>query len=83
MTSNRSLNQRPGIPEKLKRDVLVEAGHRCAIPTCKATTTEIAHIIPWNVVKKHEFSNLIALCPNCHDRYDKKEGDRSKIDYCL
>ncbi len=34
------------VPTEVKRAVLVEAGHRCAIPTCRATTTEIAHIVP-------------------------------------
>ncbi len=54
----------------------MEAGHRCAIPTCKATTTEIAHIVPWEKVREHTFENLIALCPNCHTRFDKGEIDR-------
>ena len=68
------------IPEQLKRDVLVESGHRCAIPTCKQTPVEIAHIVPWETVKEHTFDNLIALCPNCHDRYDKKhEIDRKAM----
>lgn len=68
------------IPEQLKRDILVEAGHRCAIPTCKQTPVEIAHIIPWETVKEHTFDNLIALCPNCHDKYDKKhEIDRKAM----
>jgi hypothetical protein len=31
---------------------------------------EIAHITPWAKVKKHEFNNLIALCPTCHTRFD-------------
>lgn len=61
---------RPAIPAELKRAVLVEAGHRCAIPTCRAETTEIAHIVPWEKVKEHTFDNLIALCPTCHTRYD-------------
>ncbi|MFI9848391.1 HNH endonuclease [Nonomuraea sp. NPDC051941] len=61
---------RPAIPSELRRRVLIEAGHRCAIPTCRATPVEIAHIIPWSKVKKHEFKNLIALCPTCHARYD-------------
>jgi hypothetical protein len=59
---------------------LVEAGHRCAIPSCRATTTEIAHIIPWAETKDNSFENLIALCPNCHTRYDqKKEIDHRSI----
>ena len=70
---------RPAIPAKLKRDVLVEAGHRCAIPTCKATTTEIAYIVPWETVREHTFENLIALCPNCHTRFDRGEVDRRSM----
>lgn len=31
---------------------------------------EIAHITPWAKVKRHEFKNLIALCPTCHTRFD-------------
>ena len=72
---------RPEVPAGLKRAVLVEAGHRCAIPTCRATTTEIAHIKQWAKVKKHSFENLIALCPNCHTRFDqKKEIDKKSME---
>ncbi|NTU49694.1 MAG: HNH endonuclease [Desulfobulbaceae bacterium] len=71
---------REAIPADIKRAVLVEAGHRCAIPTCRATTTEIAHIIPWAETQDHSFENLIALCPNCHTRFDqKKEIDRLAV----
>jgi HNH endonuclease len=71
---------RDTIPVDVKRAVLVEAGHRCAIPTCRATTTEIAHIIPWAETQDSAFVNLIALCPNCHTRFDqKKEIDRLSI----
>ncbi|MGW1789715.1 HNH endonuclease [Streptomyces tubercidicus] len=62
--------KRPAIPRELRRHVLIEAGHRCAIPTCRATPVEVAHIIPWAKVKKHEFKNLITLCPTCHTRFD-------------
>jgi hypothetical protein len=68
------------IPADVKRAVLVEAGHRCAIPTCRATTTEIAHIVPWAETQDNSFENLIALCPNCHTRFDqKKEMDRKAV----
>ena len=67
---------RPSIPLPLKREVLLEAGHRCAIPTCQHPTTELAHIVPYAKVKEHKFENLIALCPNCHTRFDKEEIDR-------
>lgn len=71
---------RPKIPADIKRVVLIEAGHRCAIPTCRQTTTEIAHIEPWERVKKHEPDNLIALCPNCHTRFDKGEIDKKSTE---
>jgi hypothetical protein len=71
---------RETIPAEVKRAVLVEAGHRCALPTCRATTTEIAHIVPWAESQDNSFENLIALCPNCHTRFDqKKEIDRLAI----
>ncbi|MBW8794695.1 MAG: HNH endonuclease [Streptomyces sp.] len=62
--------KRDAVPRDLRRRVLVEAGHRCAIPTCRATPVEIAHIEPWRKVRRHEFENLIALCPTCHTRFD-------------
>ena len=71
---------RDAIPADIKRAVLVEAGHRYAIPTCRATTTEIAHIVPWAETQDNSFENLIALCPNFHARFDqKKEIDRKSI----
>ncbi len=72
--------RRDAVPAEVKRAVLVEAGHRCAIPTCRATTTEIAHIVPWADTEDNSFENLIALCPNCHSRFDqKKEIDRLAV----
>ncbi len=71
---------RESIPADVKRAVLVEAGHRCAIPTCRATTIEIAHIVPWATSHDNSFENLIALCPNCHTRFDqKKDIDRISV----
>lgn len=57
----------------------MEAGHRCAIPTCKNTPIEIAPIDPWSKVKEHAFENLIALCPTCHAQYDRGDIDRQSI----
>lgn len=68
---------RSAIPERLKREVLVEAGHRCGI--CREPSYDIAHIEPWSKVKAHTFDNLIALCPNCHRRADRGEIDRQSL----
>lgn len=67
---------RPPIPAEIRRRVLVEAGHRCAIPTCRYIEVDVHHIVPWAECKAHEYDNLIALCPNCHRRAGKGEIDR-------
>ncbi|AWN30616.1 hypothetical protein DKG71_34970 [Streptomyces sp. NEAU-S7GS2] len=67
---------RPAIPSALDRRVRVEAGHRCAIPVCRVPVIEIAHIRPWAQVRRHEFENLIALCPTCHTLFDRGHIDR-------
>lgn len=52
-------------PETSERDVLVEAGHRCAIPTCRQFPVQIQHI---EEPAADEPDNLIALCSSCHER---------------
>ena len=71
--------ERPAIPAELRRKVLVEAGHRCAIPTCRHIEVDVHHIVPWEQCKKHEYENLIALCPNCHRRADEEDIDRKSL----
>src|SRR5437879_5881813 len=71
--------KRPPIPGDLERALLIECGHRCAIPACRQVPVELAHIIPWSRCKTHMFENMIALCPTCHTRYDKGEIDRKSM----
>lgn len=73
------MGERDAIPAEVKRRILVEAGHRCAIPTCRHIEVEIHHIIPWSQCQTHEYANLIALCPNCHRRADHGEIDRKSL----
>lgn len=70
---------RPAIPSEIRRAVLVEAGHRCSIPRCSHPDVDVHHITPWEVCQRHEYSNLIALCPNCHRRAHKGEIDRKSL----
>lgn len=74
-----AVENRPAIPTLLERRVLMESGHRCAIPTCSYPTVEIHHIVPWEKCKEHTYDNLIALCPNCHSRADRGEIDRKSL----
>jgi hypothetical protein len=64
-----------GVLRARKRMALVEAGHRCAIPTCRHPTSEIAHIEPESESHDDSFENLIALCPKCQ----KKEIDAQSM----
>ena len=64
-----------GVLMARKRMALVEAGHRCAIPTCRHPTTETAHILAESESDDESFANLIALCEKCQ----KKEIDRQSI----
>jgi hypothetical protein len=59
---------------EVKRMVLVAAGHRCAVPTCRHPTTEIAHIVPESQGHDDLFEKLFALRPNCHARYKRNLG---------
>jgi len=73
------MNNRRTIPAALVREVKMESGHRCAIPTCKQTPLDLHHIVPWETCQKHEFDNLIALCPTCHRRAHDGDIDRKSI----
>jgi hypothetical protein len=73
------MDGRPPIPADIRRRVLVEAGHRCAIPTCRYIEVDVHHIIPWAQCQAHEYDNLIALCPNCHRRADAGDIDRKSL----
>lgn len=64
---------------ELRRRVLVESGHRCAIPTCRHIEVDVHHIVSWEKRKEHKYENLIALCPNCHKRADENKIDRKSL----
>lgn len=72
---------RPPIPRPLRRKVKEEAGHRCAIITCRAFfSVDVAHIVPYEKVQEHAFENLILLCKNCHWLFDQGQIDRQSIE---
>ena len=72
-------DSRTTISAELRRRVFVEAGHRCAIPTCRFIEIEVHHIVPWEQCKNHEYENLIALCPNCHTMVHNEKIDRKSL----
>ena len=62
-------NNRPAIPIAIRREVLFEARHHCAV-CCNPLPLEQAHVIPWKESHEHSVADLIALCANCHSRAD-------------
>jgi len=71
---------RQKIPHNIRSDVLVEAGYRCAVPTCRGILAiDIHHIVPVKEGGPNELFNLIALCPTCHALYERGVIDKTAI----
>lgn len=71
---------RGAIPRPVQRHVRIEAGHRCAIPTCRGTSgLEIHHIREYAKGGGHTVENLILLCAVCHARITAGEIDRESV----
>lgn len=58
---------RPKVPRNTKRDLISEAGGKCANPGCPNKLIEIHHIKEWHIYKTHDETHMIAICPSCHD----------------
>ena len=70
---------RPPIPSELKRQILMESGFQCAIPSCRKRHPQIHHIVAYSEHQEHKHKNLIALCPEHHDMADRGEIDRRSL----
>jgi hypothetical protein len=66
------LRERKNLPPKTRTFLLTESGYRCAVPTCRGILALDMHHI-WEVAKggSDDPSNLIALCPTCHNLYHR------------
>jgi hypothetical protein len=61
-------------PTAVRRQLLVEARHRCAI--CKGTSAfEFHHIIEFSVLKHYDTNHMLLLCATCHRRCGNGEID--------
>lgn len=55
------------IPPATRQLVLLEAGYKCANPSCRhILTLELHHIVWVKDSGGNDPENLVALCPNCH-----------------
>jgi hypothetical protein len=66
------------IPTKIRRTLLVEATHRCAI--CSGTSSlDFHHIIEYSQINHHDPIHMIVLCANCHRRCTIGEIDQKAV----
>lgn len=63
--------KRPSLPQAVRREVLIEASYRCAVPRCLTALAIDVHHIDENS-SNNEPANLIALCPTCHAAFHRK-----------
>lgn len=67
-------------PQDVQLKVLIEAGYRCAVPTCRnILAIDIHHIVEVAKGGRNEPSNLIALCPMCHALYHRGTYSKEAI----
>lgn len=69
---------RKKIDENIKRRLYAESMGRCMNPKCQkelfvgdGDIAEKAHIIAYCDTEDNSFENLLILCPNCHEKFDK------------
>lgn len=58
---------RSQVPKGTARRLRKEAGGKCANPGCPVIRTQLHHIKPWAIYQSHDGSDMIAVCPSCHD----------------
>src|SRR4051812_29981280 len=70
--------ERKNLSLKLRTIVLTESGYRCAVPTCRnILALDMHHIWEVSAGGTDDPSNLIALCPNCHNLYHRGTSART------
>lgn len=62
-------------PVGVRRDLLVESGHACAICREKAPSN-FHHMLEWSKIKQHNPAHMLHLCGTCHDRCGNGQIDR-------
>ena len=61
------MTKRKHIPQSVRQTALIEAGYRCAVPTCRTILAiDLHHIVEVSEGGGNDISNLLALCPTCH-----------------
>lgn len=57
------MSKRIAISEPVQRQVLMEAGYRCAVPTCRnILAIDLHHIVQVSIGGGNDLANLLARC---------------------
>ncbi|MBK7398984.1 MAG: HNH endonuclease [Myxococcales bacterium] len=60
--------------------MLIEAGYRCAVPTCRTILAiDLHHIVEVSEGGSNDPANLVALCPTCHGLYHRGTIPRTAV----
>ena len=62
---------RTGLTASKKNEIIRAAGHICEIPTCEHEAYEVHHIVAVRHGGQNTEENLVALCSNCHTRFER------------
>jgi hypothetical protein len=66
--------RRKALPIPVRTEVLIEAGYRCAVPTCRTILAiDLHHMVEVREGGPDDASNLLALCPTCHALFHRGE----------
>lgn len=72
--------RRSSITQDVRREVLTEAGYRCAVPTCRTILAlDLHHILKVSEGGSNTADNLIALCPTCHRLHHNGEIPKEAV----
>jgi hypothetical protein len=62
-------------PTAVRRELLVESGHACAI--CRQSAPpQFHHMLEWSKVRHHNPQHMLHLCGACHDKCSNGQIDR-------
>ncbi|MBI2852583.1 MAG: HNH endonuclease [Chloroflexi bacterium] len=71
-------SDREPIPPEKRRQVLARTDGKCAVENCNQSVRPHIHHIDMNN-RNNDFRNLIALCPNCHQKAHNGDFTQSQL----
>ncbi len=78
--SDRAMSARKAVPTNVQLQVLIEAGYRCGVPTCRTILAlDLHHMVEVSEGGANTPDNLLALCPTCHALHHRGTIPREAI----